>query len=109
MQIERLIPFKSFTDQATSLYFLRISSSFSFSNSVNAADIITCFAFFGPKNEYFKCMGNSFKVNPSELVYISFSFSSLLLDFSVLFSFKLKTVFFKSKPEVRNSQSRSSR
>ena len=110
MQIEGLIHFKSSTDQAiASLYFLRISINLCSSNSVNAADVITGFAFSGPKKAYFKCLGNSFKVNPYELVSIYFAFSSLLLDFSVLFSFKLKIVSFKSKLEVRNSKSRSSR
>ena len=110
MQIERLISSKSFTDQAiASLYFLRISNSLCSSSKVNAVDIITSFTFSGPKKAYFKCLGNSFKVNPYELVSISFAFSSLLLDFSVLFSFKLKTVSFKSHLEFRNSQSRSSR
>ena len=110
MQIKGLIPFKSSTDQAiSSLYFLRISSSFYSSSIVNAADIIKGFTFFGPKKAYFKCLSNSFKVNPYELVSISFAFSSLLLDFSVLFSFKLEIVSFKSHMEFRNSQSRSSR
>ena len=110
MQIEGLIPFKSSTDQAVaSLYFMRISNSFYSSSSFNAADIITGFSFSSPKKAYFKCLGNSFKVNPFELVSIYFSFLSLLLDFSVLFSFKLKTVSFKSHLEFRNSQARSLR
>ena len=109
MKIEGLIPFKSSTDQAIApLCFLRISSSFFSSNSFNAANIITGLAFFGSKKAYFKYLGSSFKDNPSKLVYISFAFSSLLLDFSILFSFKLKIVSFKSKLEVMNSQSRSS-
>ena len=54
MQIEGLIPFKSSTDQAiASLYFLRISNSFCSLSSINAADIITGFSFFGPKKAYF--------------------------------------------------------
>ena len=109
MQIEGLISFKSSTYQAIAyLYFLRISSSFCSSSSFNAADIIARFTFFSPKKVNFKCRGNSFKVNPSKLVSIYFSFSSLLLDFSVLFSFKLKTVSSKSHLEFKNSQSRSS-
>ena len=109
MQIEELIPFKSSTDQAIApLYFPRISNSFYSSSSVNVVDKITGFALFGSKKACFKCLGNSFKVNPSKLVSISFVFSSLLLDFSVLLSFKLKTISFKSKMEVKNSQSRSS-
>ena len=92
MQIEELIPFKSSIDQAiASLYFLRISNSFCYSSLVNAVEIMTGFAFFGSKKAYFKCLGNSFKVNPSELVYVSFASSSLLLVFSVLFSLKLNT------------------
>ena len=109
MQIEGLIPFKSLIGQAiASLYFLRISSSFCSSSSVNATDIITGFAFSYSKKAYFKCMGNSFKVNPSELIYVSFVFSSLL-HFSRLFSFTLKIVSFKSKLEFINPKSRSSR
>ena len=108
MQIEGLIPFKSRTDQAIApLCFLRISTSFFSSSSFNAADIIIGLAFSGSKKAYFKCLGSSFKDNPSKLVYISFAFFSLLLDFFVLFSFKLKTGSFESKLEVRNSQSRS--
>ena len=110
MQIEGLIPFKSSTDQAISfLYFLRISNSFYSSSSINVADIITCFSFSSAKKAYCKCLSNSFKVNPSELVSIYFALSSLLLDFSIMFSFKLKTVSFKSKLKVINSQSKSSR
>ena len=110
IQIECLIPFKSSTDQGIApLYFLRISRGLCSSSSFNAADIITGLAFSSSKKAYFKCLGHSFKVNPYELVSISFAFSSLMLDFSVLFSFKLKTVSFKSKLEIRNSQSRSSR
>ena len=61
MQIEGLIPFKSFINQAiASLYFLRISSSCCCSSSVNVIDIITGFSFSGSKKTYFKCLGNSF-------------------------------------------------
>ena len=96
MQIEGLIPFKSSTNQAiASLYFLRISNSLCSSSTVNAADIITGFAFSGPKKAYFKCQGNSFKVNSFELIPIYVAFSLFLLDVFVLFSFKLKTVSFK--------------
>ena len=110
MQIEGLIPFKSFTNQAiASLYFLRISSSLCSSSTVNAADLIIGFTFLCLKKAYFKYLGNSFKVNPSELVSISFALSLLMLDFSVLFSFKLKIVYFKSHLEFRNSQSSYSR
>ena len=110
MQIEGLIPFKSSIDQAiTSLCFLRISNSFCSSCSINATNIKTGFAFFGCKKAYFKRQSNSFKVNPSELVSVSFASSSFLLVFFVLFSFKLKTVSFNSQLKCRNSQSRSSR
>ena len=110
MQIEGLIPFKSSIDQAiASLYFPRISNNCCSSSSINAADIITSFAFSGSKKAYFNCLGNSFKVNPSELVSISSALSSLLLYFSMLFSFKLKTISFNSKLELINPKSRSSR
>ena len=102
--------FQIFYRQAiASLYFLKISYNLCSSYSVNAADIITGFAFSGSNKAYFKCLGNSFKVNPFELVYVYFASSSLLLVFSVLFSFKLKVVSFNSQLECKNSQSRSSR
>ena len=64
MQIEGLIHFKSSIDKAiASLYFLRISNNLCSSSSFIADDIITGFTFFGPKKEYFKCLGNSFSVN----------------------------------------------
>ena len=76
--------FQTSIDQAiTSLYFLRISNSFSSSSSVNAAKITTSFSFSSSKKAYFKCLGNSFNANPFELVSVSLAFSSLLLDFSV--------------------------
>ena len=54
MQMEGLIPFKSSIDQATaSLYFLRVSSSFCFSDSINAVEIIIGFALFCSKKAYF--------------------------------------------------------
>ena len=97
MQIEGLIPFKSSIDQAiTSLYFLRISNSFCSSCLVNAAEIITSFDFSGSKKPYFKCLGSSFKVNPYELVSVSFASSSLLHIFYVLFLFKVKIISFNS-------------
>ena len=86
MQIKGLISFKSSIEQAiASLYFLRISNSFCSSCSVNAAEIIRSFAFYGSKKAYFKCLGNSFKVNPSELVSISFASFSLLQVFYFIF------------------------
>ena len=66
MKMEGLIPFNSSTDQAIAfLYFLRIYSPFCSSSLFNAANIITSFAFVGSKKAYFKCLGNSFKANPS--------------------------------------------
>ena len=110
MKIEGLIPLKSSTDQAmASLYFMRIFNSFNSFYSVKSAAIITSYALSALKKAYFKGFDSFFKDNPSELVYISFAFSSLLLDFSVLFSIKRKTISFKSKLEVRYSKSRSSR
>ena len=110
MHIKGLVLFKSSIDQEIAyLYFLRVSGSFSSSSSVNAAEIITGFAFSGSKKAYFKCLGNSFKVNPSEFFYVSLASSSLLHVFFVLFSFKLKSISFNSQLEYRNSQSRSSR
>ena len=88
MQIKGLIPFKSSIDQAiASFYFLRISNNLCSSSSVNEAKIITGFSFSSSKKAYFNYLGISFKVNPYELVFVSFSSSSLLLIFSVLFSF----------------------
>ena len=52
--------------------------------------IIGC-ALSAPKKAYFKCLGNSLRISPSELFSTSCPFSSLLLDFSVLISFKLGT------------------
>ena len=76
IQIEGLIPFRSSIDQAiASLYFLRISSSFS-SSSVNPVEMMTCFAFSGCKKAYFECSGNSFRIKPSKLVFTSIAFSS---------------------------------
>ena len=52
--MEGPIPFKSSIDYAiTSLYFLRVSSSFYSLDSVNVAEIITGFAIFGSKKAYF--------------------------------------------------------
>ena len=85
MQIEGLIPFKSSINQAiASLYFLRISSSFYSLCSIKSADMITCFDFLAYRKAYFKCLGNSFKINPSELFSTSCAFPSQLLDFSAL-------------------------
>ena len=53
MQIEGLIPFKSFTDQAmASLYFLRILISFCSFSTVKLATMITGYALSAPKKAY---------------------------------------------------------
>ena len=98
MQIEGLIPFKSSTDQAiASLYFLRISNSFCFLYFVKSVDMITVLDFLASKKAYFKCLGNSFRINPSKLVSTSCAFYSQLLEFSALPSFRLSTVSLNSK------------
>ena len=104
MQIEGLIPFKSSTVQAmASLYFLRILISFySFSIVKSATMIIGC-ALSAPKKAYLRCLGNSLRMNPSELFSTSCPFSSLLLHFSTLISFRLSTVSLISKLEFRYS------
>ena len=93
MQIKGLILFKSSTDQAiASLYFLRICSSFCSFSSVKSAAMITGFDFFDPKKAYFRCLGDSFKIRPSKFFSSPCTFSSLLIDFSILPSFKLNIV-----------------
>ena len=58
MQIEGLIPFKSSIDKAiTSLYFLRILTSFWSSSTIKSATMITSCAISAPKKEYFKVFG----------------------------------------------------
>ena len=77
IQIERLIPFKSSIDQAiASLYFLRVSSSFCSSSLVNPTEMIIGFLFSCCKKAYFKCLGNSVSITPSELLFSSTNFSS---------------------------------
>ena len=76
MQIEGLIPFKSSTDQAmTYLYFLRILISFYSFSTIKSVVMITGFSLSAPKKEYFRCLGNSLRISPSELF---FHFLSLL-------------------------------
>ena len=76
MQIEGMIHFKSFTDQAmTSLYFLRILISFCSFSFVQPAAMITGCALSAPKKAYLRCLGNSLRINPLELF---FHFLSLL-------------------------------
>ena len=77
MQIERLIPFKSYTDQAIApLYFFRISNSFCSLCFVKSVDIITGLNFLASRKEYFKCLGNSFIIKSSELVFTFETFPS---------------------------------
>ena len=86
MQIDGQVPFKSSTDQSmASLYFIRILISFYSFSSVKSATIITGCALSAPKKAYFRCLGNSFRINPSKLFTISCTFSSLLLDFSTFY------------------------
>ena len=93
MQIEGLIHFKPSTDQAiVSLYFMRIFISFSSLSFVKFAAIIIGLDFSTLKKAYFKCLGNYFKINPSELVSTSYAFPSQPLDFSALPLFRLSTV-----------------
>ena len=102
MQIEGLIHFKTSTDQAiTSLYFLRICSSFFSFSSVKLAVMIT--ALSAPKKAYFKCLGSSFRINPPKLFYTPCSFSSLLPNLSILISFRLSVISLNSKLEFRYS------
>ena len=61
--------------------------------SIKSVSIITGYAISAPKKAYFRCLGNSFKINPSKLFSISYTLSSLLLDFSTS-SFRLKTASF---------------
>ena len=74
-----------------------------------SADMINGFDFSASKKAYFKCLGNSFIINPSKLVSPSYAFPSQLLEFSELPSFRLSTVSLNSKLEFINSKSRSSR
>ena len=109
MLIVGLIPFKSSTNQAMAyLCCLRISISFSSLSSVKSAAIITSFDISAPKEAYFRCLGSSFIINPSKCFSISYAFSSLLLDFSALSSFRLNIVSFNSKLAFRYLVSRSS-
>ena len=53
MQIEGLIPFKSFTDEAmASLYFMRIPISFYYFSTVKLAAMITTCALPAPKKAF---------------------------------------------------------
>ena len=72
MQIDGLVLFQSFTDQAiTSLYFLGILISFSSFSYVKSAAMITDCALSTPKKAYFRCLGNSFRINHSNFFFLS--------------------------------------
>ena len=83
-----------------SLYFLRIFNSFSPFSSVKSKTMITGCAFSAPKKAYFKCFGSSFIINPSKIFSTPYSSSLLLLDFSILISFRMSVVL-NSKLEFR--------
>ena len=109
MQTERLTPFKSSTDQAmVSLYFMRILISLCSFYFVKLAAMITVCAPSAPKKAYFICLGNSLRINPSKLFSTPCPFSSLLLDFSALISFRLSTISLNSRLEFRYSTSKAS-
>ena len=92
MQIDGLIPFKSSTYQAiASLYLLRISTSLCSLSFVKSAAIITGFDISTPRKAYFKCLGNSFRINPVEHFSTSCAFSSHYLIFLHFF---IKTKYF---------------
>ena len=75
--MEGPIPFKYSIDQAmVSLYFLRISNSFFDLSSVKSANVITSLDFLASRKAYFKCLGNSFKIKPSKLMFTSEAFST---------------------------------
>ena len=75
--MEGLIPFKSSIDQArVPLYFLRISSCFFSLCYVKSSDIIIRLDFSASRKAYFKCLGNSFRIKPFELVFTYEAFSS---------------------------------
>ena len=87
MQIEGLVPFKSSTNQAmASLYFMRILISFCSFSFVKSAAMITGCALSTPKKAYLRCLGNSLRINPSE-IFSTCHFFLLLLDFSALIFF----------------------
>ena len=59
-------------DQAiVCLNFLRVSSSLCSSSSVSPSAMMIGFPFSGYKKAYFKCPGNSLRINPFELVFSS--------------------------------------
>ena len=82
MQIEGLIPFKSFTNQAmTSLYFLRILISFCSFSIVKSAAMITGCSLLAHKKTYFRCLGNSLRISPLELFPLLVSYLHCCLTF----------------------------
>ena len=79
-----------------SLYFLRTMINLCSFSFIKLDAMITGCALSAPKKAYFKCLGNSFKINPSKLFSTSYPFSSLLLNYYALISFRLGTVSFNS-------------
>ena len=75
------------------LIFYENFQQFVFSSLVNATEMMTGFPFSGCKKAYSKCSGNFFRIKPFELLFMFAASSSSLLDFSVLFSSTLSTVF----------------
>ena len=109
MEIEGPIPLKSSTGQAmTSLYFMRIPASFCSFSIVKSTAMIAFCALSTPKKAYFRCLGNSLRINPLELFSTCYPFSSLLLDFFALISFRLSIVSLNSRLEFRYSTLRTS-
>ena len=94
MHIDGLIPFKSSIDQAmASLCCLRISTILCSFYEVKSTTMITGLDLSSLRKTYFKCLGNSFKISPSELLSSSCTFISLLLELQALIpSLRLKMV-----------------
>ena len=63
--------------------------------------MITGFDFSASRKAYCKCLSNSFKINPLELVSTSCAIPSQLLDFSALPSFRPSIVSLNSELEFR--------
>ena len=92
MQIDGLILLKSSIDQAiASLCFLRISTTSFFFSIVKSATMIVGLDFSSPGKAYFKCLGFSFRISPSELFSTFYPFTSLLLKLSSFSSLWLIT------------------
>ena len=89
-----------------SLYFLRIMISLCSFSTIKSVAMITGCALLAPKKAYFICLGNYLRINPLELLFTSCPFSSLLLDFFALISFRLSTASLNLRLEFRYSTSR---